>query len=160
MTPCVCGSCRRRRQTGACLVPSQPRGRHRLAGVVVGLALAGLAVTPLPAAANDGVLARIATWSTADGVDPAAMTTVARCASGLNPAASHARSGATGLSQVLPPPVADLEARLTADPALAPTLTTVDPASRGVDDPDAQAHVTAWAWDRGDPSLSLWSCQP
>jgi len=62
------------------------------------------------------------------------------------------------LYQFMPATFATLEAQLNADPTLAPHLTAFDPEWRGVDDPDPQAHVAAWAWYRG--YRYLWLAQP
>ncbi len=48
--------------------------------------------------------------------------------------------------------------RLNADPSLAPNLSTDDPEYRGVDDPDAHAHVTACLRAQGYGSWR--ECQP
>jgi uncharacterized protein YraI len=66
------------------------------------------------------------------GQNPAAMLAVARCESGLNPAAYNARSGASGLFQFLPG-----------------TWRTTPFASYSIFDAWASANAAAWMWSVG-----------
>ncbi len=152
----VCGSCRRRRHSGSCSSSPRVRGRRRLAGVLVGLALAGLALTPRPAAADDGVLASISYWSVAYGLSVAAMTAVAQCESGLDRAAYNPASGTIGLYQFKSASYTFGVQLLNADMSLAPHLSAPDPEYRPITDPDAQAHIAAYLFYRGYGAW--WEC--
>ena len=90
------------------------------------------AVAPPPASSGNPIIDIITEAANRYGQSPSAMLAVARCESGLNPAAVNARSGASGLFQFLPG-----------------TWRTTPFASSPILDAWANANAAAWMWSVG-----------
>jgi len=140
------------------------RLRPVLTAVVVALTLAvaprvmggGEGASRAQAVALDAdIVASAVYWGTAYRIDPLYIERVILCESGGDRYAYNV-SGAIGVLQIMPATGIALENRLNADPTLAPGLTTFDPETRVMTDPDAQIHVFAWAVHAG--LEGLWTC--
>jgi len=89
-------------------------------------------VVAAPASSGNPIVDIITEAANKYGQNPAAMISIARCESGLNPQAYNSRSGASGLFQFLPG-----------------TWRTTPFASYSIFDPWASANAAAWMWSQG-----------
>ncbi len=127
------------------------------------LTLTGLVVAPYKAHADGitdpNVLASISYWSAAYQVDSDYITRVVLCESSGNVWAQNP-SGASGVLQFMPATFIEIQAKLDADPTLAPGMSTYDYDARGLWDEDAQIHAFAWfLYHFGAFAVAqLWSC--
>ena len=96
---------------------------------------------PAPAPNGGNITDIITAAAKRYGQSPAAMISVARCESGLNPRAVNRSSNASGLFQFLPS-----------------TWRTTPYAGQNIFDPVANANAAAWMWSVG--RQNEWVCKP
>jgi len=105
------------------------------------VALRRPAPAPAPAPAGNNIIGIITAAAQRYGQSPAAMISVAKCESGLNPLAVNRSSGASGLFQFLPS-----------------TWRTTPYASSSIFNATANANAAAWMWSVG--RQREWVCKP